>query len=242
MKVFRWLAVIFLLCAGVLTTLGANAQSVDSIRQISLTGQGEVSTTPDMAEISMSVVSIKRASADAKTDVDTRFNNYLSALLELGIDKEDIVAATLRTNPQYSYQNNQRVFTGYSATRSIRITIDDLELLDAVMQSALDSKIDNIGQIEYKSSEEDELRAQARERAIQDSKNKAFTLAEAYDAELGPIHSISYYSSEPGPTPQFDRMQIESLSISQGASGEYLQDQLIFRDSIQVVFELIVSP
>ena len=102
MKVFRWLAVIFLLCAGVLTTLGANAQSVDSIRQISLTGQGEVSTTPDMAEISMSVVSIKRASADAKTDVDTRFNNYLSALLELGIDKEDIVAATLRTNPQYS--------------------------------------------------------------------------------------------------------------------------------------------
>lgn len=237
MKNLRWTPLLILLFGLQM----ACAQTTPELRQVSLNGFGEVTTTPDMAEISMSVTSIKRVSADAKSDVDERVNNYLAALEELGIAEEDIVAATLRTSPQYEYKTSLRIFSGYRADRSLQITVQDLDQLDAVMQTALDQKIDNIGNINYKSSEEDQLRLDARAAAIADSKAKAQALAEAYDAELGPIHSISYYSSQPTPMPQMERMQMSSMSDASGG-GQYLPDQLVFNDSIQVVFELLVSP
>ena len=231
-----------LACLLLALPLIAHAQGDAPSRQVSLSGYGEVEAAADQAVVSLNATAIRRDSAEPKRDVDERVTAYLAALESLGIDREQIVAATLRTAPQYNWQNNQRTFTGYQAWRSLEVTIVDLDQLDAVLQSALEARIDGIGAIRYRSSEEDSLRLQARERAIADSRTKAAALAEAYGAELGPIRSIDYRSGFADPAPQPAMRMLAMESVAADAGGEYLPDQLTFTDQISVTFDLIVSP
>lgn len=206
-------------------------------RTVSTTGYGEVTTKPDMAEVQMQATATHKAAAEAKNEVDGRVNRLLEALRELGIPESDIVASSLNVAPNYEYVDRERVFSGYRASREVRVTLRDLEQLDALLQSAVDRNIHHINQITLKTSRQEHFEQQAFEQAIADSHRKAEALARAYDAELGPVHSIDYRRDRPMSSPG-QEMALARSADSEG--GQYLHDELTFSDRVEVVFELII--
>ncbi len=206
-------------------------------RTVSTTGYGEVTTRPDRAEVQMQATATHKAAAEAKRAVDDRVNQLLEALDEQGIAESDIVASSLNVAPNYEFVDRERVFSGYRASREVRVTLKDLDKLDTLLQSAVDRNIHHIDQIALKTSRQEHFEQQAFEQAIADSRRKAEALARAYDAELGPVHSIDYRRDRPMPVPK-QEMALARAGDSEG--GQYLHDELTFSDRVEVVFELII--
>ncbi len=207
-------------------------------RQVSVTGTGEIRAEPDSAVVHLNVQSTRREAADAKTEVDSRVNNFLDALDGIGFKESDVTAGTLRTNPRYDYRSGEQAFAGYQASRALNVEVDNLDNLNALLDTALEQKIDGINQIEYRVSDSSALKAAARHLAIEDSKQQAMELAQAYDAELGPIQSINYRSQTQRPI--FMRADT-ALAMESASAGRYLPDEILFSDQIDVVFDLIVD-
>ncbi|UTW45155.1 SIMPL domain-containing protein [bacterium SCSIO 12696] len=217
-------------------------------RLIHTNGYGEVKVKPDIAKLSLSVEATRKVALDAKAEVDKRVNNLLAALKKAGIPQKDVIASSLRTNPQYEYSklSSKRSFVGYSATRSLNVTVRKLNKLTDVMDLALKHDIQSIGHISYESSDPDKHINQARKNAIENSKLKAKSLAKAYGAEVGNIVSIQYHSQQANYAllEQGDyRHKARSALYASSASspGTYLPDQITFSDQIQVTFDLIIN-
>ena len=208
-------------------------------RTLSTTGQGVVSAKADMAEIAMQASATHKSAAEAKKAVDQRINAALKAMSEMGISDDDLVASTLQLAPQYDYSNRERTFTGFTANRDLSVTLRKLKDLDRVLEAATNTEISNIQSISLKSSEEDRLRSEARDKAIADSLEKATRLAKAYGAELGAIYRIHYHNSLPMEESRAPAMAMMKAASDAG-QGQYIHDEIQFKDQIGVEFELIV--
>ena len=229
-----------------LFSLGGCGESADAqqshMPQISVTGNAEISVEPDRATINLMLQTQAADSAEAKAESDRRLNAFLDDLQELGIDEEHIKAANLNISAQYDYQNRQQRFVGFQANRSISVDVMDLDMLHPVLDTAVNHRVDGIQGIDYQSSREDELKAQARAVAIEDSRQKASELAEAYAAQLGPVYNISYQSGQIA-RPAFamaDDMAVRALS-AESSGGRFIPGDIRFADSIHVVFDLITQ-
>jgi hypothetical protein len=199
---------------------------------------GEAKVEADMARVHLSAQSQRQTSAEAKDDVDQRVNELIGVLDNVGLDEDSLTAGQISISPRYNYRNNTQEFVGYFASRSIQVEIPDLELLNPFLDAALEQKIDGITQVEYRTSQEAEVKALARELAIQDSKDKASDLAAAYEMDLGSVISINYQSSQASPV-NFQQVGLaRAESFAADSSGQYIPDQLSFTDYISVVFEL----
>jgi uncharacterized protein len=207
-------------------------------RTLSTTGEGTATAAADTAAIDMQVSAENIAAGAAKHSVDQHINAALAAMTKLGIARKDMIATTLRLNPVYQYDNQQRTFSGYQATRDLRVNLRDLDLLDKVLEGATAAGINNIHSISLKSSDEDELRTKAFKAAIADSQRKAEVLATAYGAKLGNIVTISY--NNPTPPVVMEGAPMMMKAMDQGAGGQYIHDEISVKDQIQVVFELLV--
>jgi hypothetical protein len=210
-------------------------------RQVSVTGIGEVSAAPDSASVSLTVQSVRRESAAAKDDVDSRVNAFLETIADLGFDEDDVKAGSLQTSPRYDYRSGEPTFAGFQASRTLSVEVTDLDDLDALMDAALEGQIDSINNIEYKVSDSSTLEAKARELAIEHSKQQAGELAAAYGVELGPIVSIVYRSQQVTPVFMEAGVSFRAQAADAGPVGQYLPDQITFSDQIDVVFDLIVN-
>ena len=186
----------------------------------------------------MSAQAQSNTSAEAKNIVDQRVNQVIQILEEVGLSEEDLTAGQISISPRYNYRNNRQEFIGYFANRAIQVEIDDLDLLNSFLDAALEQQIDGINQIEYRTSKEQEVKALAREMAIQDSKEKAEFLADAYGVDLGPVISISYQSSYASPVIYEQVGLARAESFAADSAGQYIPDQLSFSDRISVIFQL----
>ncbi|MFC3121819.1 SIMPL domain-containing protein [Agaribacter flavus] len=213
-------------------------------RHISVVGSAQLEAKPDIALVSFSVKSERSTSLAAKNDVDQRVNSFLDGLAAFEVSKDDVSASSLSTQAIYTYsKGSKREIDGYSAIRQLKVTLKDLTYLNDLLDFALRVKINSIGNINLKSSEEDTLIDEVNALAVENAKSKAQSYAKAFNAKLGNIYSISLTSNN-----NFGRFGrndgIESIALSKAAlnepstEGRYLQENIVFSASISAVFDL----
>jgi hypothetical protein len=221
--------------------------SLPNNRHISVVGTAQLKAKPDIAVIHLEVESIKTKSVDAKKEVDDRVNNLLAGLAKFNIDQENVSASSISTQPNYTYStNNKRQLNGYTANRNIKVTLNNLKHLNAFMDYALSVKINEIRNIELKSSKADQLKDEVNGLAVNNAKKKGNSLANAFDAKLGKIYSINSTSNNNsyryGANSDVERIAVtKSMMDSASKPGKYLQENIVFSASISVVFDLNVE-
>ena len=206
--------------------------------QIRVSGSAKITAEADRATINLHLTTQAANSAAAKREVDERAHAFFAAVAKLGIADEQITAGSMNLSPQYDYQDRRPRFIGFQASRSVGVEVSDLEQLHPVLDAAVALKINGIQGISYASSGEDEMRQQARLAAIEDSKEKARQLADAYGARLGPVYSISYHSGSIERPRNQPGMKVLAMAESSSA-GRFIPDEISVSDNINVVFDLI---
>ncbi|QDX28852.1 oxidative stress defense protein [Dickeya poaceiphila] len=234
----------------VLTTLlGLSSMAVQAGNElpngphIVTSGTASVDATPDIARLAIEVSASSRDVSDAKKQVDERVAQYFAFLDKHGIDKKDINAANLRTQPEYDYlKNGGSVLKGYRAVRQVEVTLRQLDKLNELLDGALKSGLNEVRAVELGVSNPDAYREQARKKAIAQAILQAQSLATGFSAALGPVYSIRYHVANYQPVPVARLFKATNMVAQSDVSQTYEQQTIHFDDQVDVVFELQRAP
>lgn len=198
------------------------------------TGYGEVIAKPDMAQFSVKVVESTMTAEQAKQSVDETVDKFLVALNTEGVEKNNISSSNLYITPQYHYpKNGKSELVGYRASRSITVTVEDLEDLNRYLDLALNAGINQVDSIQLKVKDQAEYQQQARMAAIKDANSKAESLADGFGKELNGVWRIDYKMSAHQP------VLMRSMAMdARSESSSYQDSTIVIRDSVDVIYKI----
>lgn len=201
---------------------------------VAVTGEGVVSVVPDMATLTVGVVTQAGDAAGALAA-----NNDAMADLNRVLDRFDIAERDRKTSnfsvsPRYDRNDGRSAprIASYEVSNRVAIRyrkIDRLgELLDAVVKSG-GNRIDGLV---FGNTNENEHRDEARKLAVTDARHRASLYADAAGVTLGKVLSIT----EAG-APQPHQV-MRTMAFAESAAVPISAGENEIRAVVQVVFEL----
>lgn len=201
-------------------------------------GTASVDAVPDIATLAIEVNVSAKDAASAKKQADDRVAQYLTFLQKNGVEKKDINAANLRTQPEYDYlKDGKTQLKGYRAVRQVEVTLRQLDKMNELLDGTLKSGLNEIRSVSLGVAHPEEYKDKARKEAINDATRQAKLLAEGFNSKLGPVYSVRYHVSNYQPAPMVRMMKADAAAPA-SAQDTYDQQTIQFDDQVDVVFEL----
>lgn len=151
---------------------------------ITVTATASLNVEPDMAEISLGVVSRESTAADAQAQNTEKVKEVVETLKGLGVAETSIQTTEFYIYPEYDYGAGEERLIGYSATTYLKVSDLPIEKAGSVITECVKAGINNVNSLRYFSSVYDETYQKALEQAVADARVKAEGLAAAAGAEL----------------------------------------------------------
>jgi len=173
-------------------------------KNVTVNGQGRVSYNPDLAVITLGVQIDKVVKADeALSQLNDKVKNIIKEVKAVGISEEEIQTQNYSLYPQYDYKDNISVVSGYNANQQLVIKVSaydqDKEKLNRVITAASKAGANQVSSLVFDSSKLNDLKQEARLKAIEDAKSKAQDLAVKAGVELKEI--TGWYENLISPLP-----------------------------------------
>ena len=209
-----------------LAALGT-VDEADAAGTIETSGSGTVEEEPDLATMRVSVEETGDEAEDVRTQLAERAEEVRDALIEAGIDEDDI------TTSRYDL-GEQRQEPGYEGSHRYQVTVRDVDEVGRIVDVAVDAGADDVGRIQFTLSEatREDLRGLALERAVEDARSDAESIAAAKDLEIVGVVSVS--TDDRGVSPQ--RGSLEMADDADNASTEIDEGPVTVSASVTVVY------
>ena len=179
--------------------------------QFSVSGEGRVFAPPNIAEISLGVVSERQPSAEAATRDNTeKMNRVIEAIKKAEVEAKDIKTTGYSLYPEYNYtQDKGRELTGWNLSQTVRVKIRKLDSIGDVIARATAAGANQADSVSFTIDDEESLKKQARAEAVKQAKEKAEELADVAGLELGDVINVieNIYSYPPGPMPYYAKAE-----------------------------------
>lgn len=162
-------------------------------KNVTITGQGKISYVPDIAIITLGVQIDKVAKPEeALSQLNQKIEGIIKAVKAVGIEAENIQAQNYYLYPQYDYnKDNVSLVSGYNANEQMVIKVKDYDKnpdrLSQVIVAATKAGANQVANLSFDASNINDLKQQARIKAIADAKEKSASLAAAAGIELKDI-------------------------------------------------------
>lgn len=206
---------------------------------ISVVGVGEIEQEPDQAIVNVSINARQPNLPEAKKMADDKYRRVLAALNKLAIAQKYIKASRVSAQPEYQWSNNKQIYKGERVSRSLSITVNDLEKVSPLMQALVENEVSTIDAINTGFQDPKALQEKALAAAADDARTKAKFLAERLGRSLGSAYLISANnnSQQPVGRPQYS-MMAKSVSAEQAPPPEMFGTQKVSA-TINVSFNLL---
>jgi uncharacterized protein YggE len=209
-----------------------------SVPTISVAGEGLAAARPDMAIVSVGVVTRAPSAAEAMAQNSRAMTTVTSAAKQSGIEARDIETSRISLQPQYSYpgQGSREApkLVGYEASNNVSIRVRALDKLGGLLDQLVTSGANQVRGVELTLAEPGPLRDAARVSAMKDAMRKAEMLAEAAGVKIVRLFSASEEFSEP-PRPMM-RMAADA-AVSRAPVPVEAGEQEV-RGRVTAVFEI----
>lgn len=211
---------------------------------ITIEGRGEISAAPDTAYVTSGVTS-QGATAREALDANTKaMNELITTLKAAGIDARDIQTSGFSVNPNYVYSDARDAngytlppkIMGYQVFNTVNVRVRALGDLGNVLDKAVTVGANTINGVSFAVADPSKLYDEARKAAFADAKAKAELYADAADAELGGIKSITESQSYNAPQPYM--MKAQNMDIAAAAPVPIESGELSFTINVQVAWSL----
>ena len=134
---------------------------------LNLSAYGETRIAPDVASISLGVLTEARSAAEALAANAVRMNAVMASLRKAGIADKDVQTSNLSVNPQYRYQENMPpVLTGYQVSNQATVTVRDLRRLGAAVDATVNAGANQVNGISFGITDATAAENAAREAAV----------------------------------------------------------------------------
>lgn len=175
--------------AGVGRPEAAGGASEDAKEGITVTGSGDVNTTPDRADLSFSVQSEGATAAQALAANSADSQRLIDALKEAGVQAKDLKTEHLDVSPRYDVEKDMES-RGYSASSSVSVRSQPLDRAARLSDVAVRAGADSASGPSLSVADRDAQYRRALERAFDDARAKAQILAAAAGISLGEVTAI----------------------------------------------------
>lgn len=213
-------------------------------RTVSVTGNGEISATPDLARVSLGVEARKATLAEARAEVTATVDRLLALTRSLKVDPKLVNATRLQVQPMYEWDEKTRKqnLTGYLVSRQVEVELRDLDQLGVLLEKAVDAGANQVGDAQLDSTRRKALEREAMGKAVEDARLNAEALATAAGAKVGAVRNLNGQSS-PGPVPMYRRGPMVAMAADAAPPPEtYQAGDMKFNATVSADFDLIVGP
>jgi len=194
----------------------------EDARRIVVNGHGVIETVPDMATISMGVVSEAKTAGEAMAINSDALAAVLKQLTAAGIESRDIQTNNLSLSPRWnngsSMSKARPEIIGFSASNTVSVRVRDLAQLGSVLDAVVQNGANSFHGLSFGLQDMEPAQNDARVAAIKDAMAKAQLYATAAGVELGDVVSISDGAVRSvGPVMmQADMMRSAAVPVAQG--------------------------
>ncbi|MEM8952691.1 MAG: SIMPL domain-containing protein [Verrucomicrobiota bacterium] len=208
-------------------------------RTISVSGEGKVTATPDMATISTGVTTNDLTAQAALAANSAAMEKLMEKLTEAGVEERDIQTSGFTVSPQYNRDRNQPnqrpKIVGYQVSNNVRVRIRDLDQLGPLLDQLVEAGSNQLGGISFSIADPDPLLDEARDQAVRNARKRADLYATAAGVTVGKVLSISETAvGFPRPQPMQQNFRVaaaaESVPVAPGEQE--------LRTSINIVYEI----
>ncbi len=158
---------------------------------ITVSGTGETRVSADTAVISLGVNARDKDVQKAQQRVNESIAAIRSALMEQGVEKEDINTEYINIYAVYDYSGDREELAAYNAGSTLAIRVTDIEQVGALIDTAFSAGANTLNGISFSASDTEAAAAESLKRAVENASKKAEILAAASGLEIAGISLVS---------------------------------------------------
>lgn len=198
---------------------------------IRVVGEGKILAKPNQAEVTLGVTTDNKDLQIAQQSNAKIMDRMINSLMEIGIPEEQIRTVHYSVQPQYDFIEGKQIFRGYQVEHLISITINNMNELGLIVDTAINNGANTVSNITFTISDRPYHERQALSAAVIDAYQKAETIANTLNVHLLmpkliseiaaqrgepiPLQSVAFIKSE-GTTPiQAGTLQIISQVMAE---------------------------
>ena len=230
-----------LVMAVMLSACGTIAPAASNPAQphtISVNGSSQIILTPDIAYISIGVHSEAADAKDAVTSNNQQSQAVIDALTTAGVDAKDIQTTNFSIYPNDKYGPNGEVIQKvFAVDNTVYVKVRSLDKLGGLLDSAVQAGANTVYGITFDVENKEAAMDQGRKAAVEDARQQAEQLATAAGVSLGPVYSISSYSSAPIPM-AYDVKGLGGGAASAASAVPITPGQMTITVDVSVMYEI----
>lgn len=163
------------------------------VRTITVTGNGKVQVTPNIAQIQFDVVTEGNdlhVVQQQNSQISTR---VIEAIVRFGIQRKDIQTSFYQIVPKYDYIDGKQTFRGYEVRNSIHVTVRDLNKVGQLIDLAIQQGVNQVSSIQFRLENEEIYYNQALQLAIENGTEKGIQIGKEIGViRLQPIEIVEH--------------------------------------------------
>ncbi len=207
----------------------AAAQSAP-LNGISVTGTGTAVAVPDVAYINLGVqttgATAKAAMGIADRDIQTSGVNVMPIYRQQTMQPVQPMQPIQPTEP-----NGVPQITGYQASNSVRVTINDVSKAGEILDGVVSVGANNVSGIQFGIKDDTKLRQQALTEAAKSAKPKAQAIADALGVKITSVASVQEQGFG-GAVP----MAAASIAMGKGDSTPVMPGELTVTANVTITY------
>lgn len=169
------------------------SDSLAPARSIVVSGEGRAVLAPDIANVTLSVVSEGQDPTILQNDNNEKINKAVDFLKGLGVDAKDIKTTGYNLSPKYEYDEKKRksFIDGYNLTQTVSVKIRDLSKVPDVLSGLPGLGINQMSGPNFAVDDIQKHLQEARAAAFKNAWEKARQLADLNGVRLGRVMTFS---------------------------------------------------
>ena len=177
------------------------ASAEEALPTLTMNGIGSAQIAPDMAEITLGVITEAKDAAKAHSDNAAQAARVQAAVKALGVAERDIQTTRYDFSPIYDVKDNGRsVTTGYTVTNAVVVKVRNLANVGKVIDAALANGANRVDSLEFSASDPSAAKDAALADAARDARSKADAVARALGVRI--VRILNVYADAQSPAPR----------------------------------------
>ena len=210
------------------------ASAEEALPTLTMNGVGSAQIAPDMAEITLGVITEAKDAAKAHGDNAAQAARVQAAVKALGVAERDIQTTRYDFSPIYDVKDNGRsVTTGYTVTNAIVVKVRNLANVGKVIDAALANGANRVDSLEFSASDPSAAKDAALADAARDARSKADAVARALGVRI--VRILNVYADAQSPAPR-NFMPMMMAKEAYDAATPISAGELSFEASVNISY------
>jgi|SRR3989344_4065489 len=218
-----------------------NVGGQDNLRNtISVSGNSEMTVSPDRAEIFISMTTEGRSAKDAQDSNKIKSESVYAALEKLGIKESEIETTQYYLSPKYRYdeKSGKSIIDGYTLSHELKVSTNNLDKVGDIIDAAVNAGANGVSNIQFTLTKEkqQEVNNQALAKASENAGDKAQGIATGLKVNLGEIVQIAESNYAYTPYEYSSRAMSMGAEMADAAMTKISPQDVNVRATVTVVY------